>query len=179
MVASTVLRGRRIHLRPLCASDASDRYVAWLNDPEVNRFLEIRFHDHTLADVKEFLRKLEADESCAGFAIVLNEGARHIGNIKLGPINERHGFGEVSLFIGEKDCWGKGLATEAIELVTEYAFKARGLRRVEAGAYSSNQGSAKAFLKAGWRQEAILVAKWRDGESIVDGIRLACVAPLR
>lgn len=173
------LRGPRVHLRPLRASDASERYVAWLNDPDVNRFLEIRFVKHTLADVSEFLRKLEADESSAGFAIVLNEGARHIGNIKLGPINEHHGFGEVSLFIGEKDCWGKGLATEAIELVTEFAFQARGLRRVEAGAYASNQGSVKAFLKAGWRQEAVFAAKWRDGGAIVDGIRLARLAPPR
>ena len=39
---------------------------------------------------------------------------KHIGNIKLGPINWIHRYGDISLLIGDKDYWGKGIATEAI-----------------------------------------------------------------
>lgn len=167
--------GPRLHLRSVRPSDATERYVGWLNDPEINRYLEVRFSKQTLEGVKAYVAEMAESRDYAFFAIVLNDGDRHIGNIKIGPINRAHGFADVGIVIGEKDCWGKGYASEAIGLATRYAFETLGLRRLEAGAYAPNAGSAKAFLKAGWHEEGRELAKWRDGDAIVDGLRVACV----
>jgi len=41
----------------------------------------------------------------------------HIGNIKLGPIDFIHKVSDVSYFIGEKEYWGKGIATLIIKIL--------------------------------------------------------------
>jgi [ribosomal protein S5]-alanine N-acetyltransferase len=88
-------------------------------------------------------------------AIILNDEDRHIGNIKIGPINQIHRFADIGLLIGERDCWGKGYATEALRLVTNYAFKTLNLHKLTAGCYDGNKGSEKAFIKAGFVVEGI------------------------
>ena len=167
--------GSRIHLRSVRPADATERYVSWLNDPEVNRYLEVRFSPQTLEGVRAYIDDMAKSADYVFLAIMLNDGARHIGNIKIGPINRAHLFADIGIVIGEKDCWGKGCATEAIALATRYAFDSLGLHRLEAGAYAPNMGSAKAFLKAGWREEAREAAKWLVDGEFVDGIRVACV----
>jgi RimJ/RimL family protein N-acetyltransferase len=78
---------------------------------------------------------------------------KHIGNIKLGLINPIHKYAEVGLVIGDKSFWGKGIGTEAIKLVVEFAFNTLLLNKVTAGIYSNNIASLKAFQKLGFEIE--------------------------
>ena len=87
------------------------------------------------------------------FAIVRKDLGKLIGTIKIGSISWEHGTGEIALMIGDKASWGKGFATEAIGLVSGYAFNDLGLRKLTAGIYEDNIGSIKAFLKAGFLEE--------------------------
>ena len=59
---------------------ASDSYVNWLNDEEVNRFLESG-GDYTMVKLKDFLYEVEKSEILF-WAIHLRESGKHIGNIK-------------------------------------------------------------------------------------------------
>ncbi len=78
---------------------------------------------------------------------------RHIGNIRLGPINKNHKHGPIGLIIGDRDKWGIGVATEAIVLVTRFGFRELGLQKISAACYESNIGSKRAFEKAGYKIE--------------------------
>lgn len=145
--------GSRITLRLVTLADCTDRYVAWLEDPEVNRYLETRWSTQDLASVRSFVAgMLERDDSYL-FAIVDNSAGSHVGNIKLGPIQPRHAFADVSYFIGERSAWGKGFASEAIRMVAGIAFERLDLHRVQAGLYEGNVGSARALEKAGFTME--------------------------
>ena len=53
------------------------------------------------------------------YGIFMNSDDRHVGNIKIGPINQKHRHAAVGLLIGNPDYWGKGIATRAIKLVTD------------------------------------------------------------
>jgi len=150
----------RIYLREVELSDVNQAYVDWLNDPEVNQFLETRYEVQTMDSVYEYAERMIAKEDELFFAICLKENDKHIGNIKLGPINPIHKFAEVSLFIGEKNQWGKGLATVVISILSDYAFSDLNLHKLTAGCYANNIGSAKAFLKAGYKQEGALMNQW-------------------
>jgi RimJ/RimL family protein N-acetyltransferase len=77
----------------------------------------------------------------------------HIGNIKLGPINWYHRRAEISLLVGNKAYWGKGIATQAIRLISQFAFQSLNLNKLMAGAYKNNLGSIKAFEKCGYKVE--------------------------
>ncbi|MDZ4677670.1 MAG: GNAT family protein [Oligoflexia bacterium] len=158
------LLGEKLYLRPVALSDVGERYHRWMNDPEVTKFLEVRFSPQSLNDVRSYVEKMISKKDEPFFAICVNETHEHIGNIKLGPINPHHKSADVSLVIGEKSAWGKGFASEAIGLVTEYAFKKLALNKLKAGCYSENEGSARAFEKCGWQREGLL-----RGQAICDG----------
>lgn len=151
-----LLLGERLYLRRLKVDDVSLKYVGWLNDPEVSQYLETRFYQQSYEAVVNFVSDKQYSTTEYLFGIFLNEDDTHIGNIKLGPVNPFHSFGPISLFIGDKSCWGKGYATEAIRLIVDFGFKELSLQKLEAGCYEENIGSKRAFEKAGFLVEGIL-----------------------
>lgn len=149
------LEGDRIYLRSVSPDDANEKYCRWMNDSSVNKYLESRFFPHSLETLRDYIKTKLGDTENPFFAIILKADDRHIGNIKLGPINTIHRLADIGIMIGEKDCWGKGYATEAIRLVADYAFNTLNLHKVTAGFYETNTQSLKAFIKAGFVQEGI------------------------
>src|SRR5262249_1910815 len=101
-------------------------------------------------------------------AIVENSSEAHVGNLKIGPIVTAHRMADISYFIGERDRWGRGYASESIRLATSFAFRKLGLRRLQAGLYESNRSSQRALEKAGYTYEARFVKQlhgphgWED-----------------
>lgn len=160
----TAFASRRLDFRTLQAADCTPRYVAWLEEPEVRRYLETRFESQSLESVRAFVAAVNARADEHLFGMFLREDGRHIGNIKVGPVLRRHGLADISLLIGERDCWGKGYATEAIVAASAHAFDAFGVRKLSAGIYAPNAGSVAAFRKAGYREEGR-----RRGHYLLDG----------
>jgi RimJ/RimL family protein N-acetyltransferase len=78
---------------------------------------------------------------------------RHIGNIKIGPINLNHQIAPIGILIGDKNEWGNGYASEAIQIVTQFGFDKLNLMKIYAGCYESNIGSKRAFEKSGYEVE--------------------------
>jgi RimJ/RimL family protein N-acetyltransferase len=146
-----------------------------MRDPETTRYLESRLVDHDRASLLAYIEACNADSRVLLLGICLADG-RHIGNIKLGPVDWYHEHASVGLLIGERDCWGRGYATEAIGRLTAYAFRDLGLQKITAGCYASNVGSARAFLKAGWTEEGRSQGRWRLDGGRDDNVYLGITA---
>lgn len=159
-----IIVGKKVSLRTLTLADCNARYLGWLNDPEVNKYLESRFQQQSTETLRSYVRSMEQSANDYLFAIEENESHQHIGNIKLGGINWHHRYCDVGYFIGQKGLWGKGLATEAIRLATEFAFKTLGLHHIRAGVYETNIGSIKALRKAGYAFDGIWNGQLLDGD---------------
>ena len=149
------LVGERIYLREVRPSDVNENYYRWMNDPEVIQYLESRFHSNSRESLKAYVQIYDGDTDTIFLAIILKEKEQHIGNIKLGPINWYHRFGDIGIIIGDKEYWGKGYAAEAISLLSEHAFKNLNLHKLTAGCYKPNEGSLRAFEKAGFETEGV------------------------
>lgn len=144
----------RIVLRALLETDFTERYLGWFRDPEVTRFLDAR--DITRADALEHLQAGKVDKRWFLYAICLGEEARHIGNLKIGPIHWRHRISDLVTVIGDRDAWGKGYAREAIRAGIRIAFEDLGLRKLSASIDSLNARSIRAYQAAGFEMEAAL-----------------------
>ena len=142
------IQGNNITLRKLLLSDINETYCSWLNDPDTNRYLEARLINWDIEKLRHYY--LINDVIDILMAIIDKRNNKHIGNIKLSAIDEIHRRAELGILIGDKDYWGKGVATEAINLATNYCFSKLELHKVTAGAYKENLGSIKAFLKNGY-----------------------------
>ncbi len=144
------INGKNILLRDIQITDCNDKYLSWLENPIINQYLETRWEKQDLRKIKSFVRDIKESENSVLFAIVQKSSKKHIGNIKLGPINYNHQYADISYFIGDSKSWGKGYATEAVALVTHYAFNYLDLENVLAGAYESNVGSQRVLEKVGY-----------------------------
>ena len=153
-----------IELFLLEPAHASEAYVGWMNDPEVHRYLESRFVAQTLESVRDFIAAQLASPNTVFFGIRALEPRRHVGNIKIGPIDRPHGRGEVGIMIGDRAAWGRGVGSAAIGRVVDIARAELGLRMLTAGCYGGNGGSERAFAKAGFGRDGV-----RAGYYLLDG----------
>ncbi|WP_194953337.1 GNAT family N-acetyltransferase [Sphingopyxis solisilvae] len=162
-----------VRLAVLTPDDVGDAYVGWLNDPEVNRYLESRFAVHDRAAVAAYVKSMFASPVSLFLAIHSKALGRHVGNIKIGPIDRHHGLGEIGLMIGARDAWGRGIATHAIAAVAQIGFRDLGLRKLTAGCYADNRGSRIAFERAGFTVEGIRRAHFVSDGRFEDLVLLA------
>lgn len=145
-----------IYLQSIEEDDVSDEYVKWLNDPIINQYLETRHSTQDLQSILAYVLHIQAVPNEHLFTIRLKENNKHVGNIKVGNINTYYNIAEISLFIGDKTVWGKGIATQAIQLISSFSIKKLKLRKLSAGAYEQNVASTKAFLNAGYTRDGVL-----------------------
>ena len=77
---------------------------------------------------------------------------------------------EIGYFIS-KNFWGKGLATQSVKKMTEYAFANFDIIRIEAGVFDFNKSSMKVLEKNGYYLESIRKkAVFKKGQIIDDYI---------
>lgn len=171
--------GESIFLRTLTPEDATPTYLSWLSDPTINAFLEIRFDPpRSVSDLSSFIFDSNTSSDTLFLGIFLCEDNRHIGNIKLGPIDWQHQVSEVGFLIGDKAQWGKGYASQAISMVSDFAFSNLGLAKLTAGCYAENIGSQHALIKAGYINEGQRISQWLVNGKRQDGLLLGRVNPL-
>jgi RimJ/RimL family protein N-acetyltransferase len=162
-----------VTLRSLTAMDATDTYCDWMNDHLVTRYLESRFRKFAIADLEGFIETCNDNPDVLLLGITLNDDARHIGNIKLGPIDRHHRLGDIGLLLGDSSTWGKGYARQAIAAISDYALSSLGLHKITASCYGSNVGSQKAFAASGFVIEGVRARHFRSGDVWEHSIMMA------
>ncbi|MCK6485395.1 MAG: GNAT family N-acetyltransferase [Phycisphaerae bacterium] len=152
--APLFLEGPRLYFRAAEPEDA-DRCTRWLNDPDTRRFL------HTFRPYSEHFERRhiegwtdKTDE--IHFAIVLKENDRHIGMAGLHQIHPVARHATFGILIGEKDCRGRGLGTEATRMTVAYAFDTLNLHRVQLDVYAFNVAGIRSYEKTGFVREGLL-----------------------
>lgn len=163
-----IIIGPRLYLRRLTVADATDEYVRWINDPETNRYLESGHTPETIESLREYIRLREANPKALFLAIVLKDGDRHIGNIKLEPIEWHHRRAVLGIMIGDARDRGKGYGTEATQILLRYAFDELRLHRVELGVTADNVPAIRCYQNVGFVEEGrAREAVWR-GDRFAD-----------
>ena len=157
--------GTQIYLRPLEREDLNERYLGWLNDPEVNRYLESGIFPYTRDELERFYEQVTGSPDQVILAIVDKETDQHIGNVKLGPINWVHRKATFGILIGDKQFWGKGIGVEVTRLMVEYGFFRLNLRRIDLGVNAENEAAVRSYEKVGFRVEGrFRETSFREGQ---------------
>jgi RimJ/RimL family protein N-acetyltransferase len=168
LLLETVIETTDLILRPLDATHAQGPYQVWMRDPAVIRFLEARFIPSDATALEAYIATMNASTDSLLLGLFPKpKPERHIGNIKLGPISKHHRSASIGIVIGAVEFWGKGLATQAIHALAEYAFSVLRLERLEAGFYAANESSQRAFRRAGFFDEGR-----RRGARFCEGVRM-------
>ena len=165
---------RKIYLRPLTRKDINQKYLSWLNDPDVTRYIESGIFPTTKKALKDFYERVNKSKTDVIFAIATKKDNIHIGNIKLGNINWIHRYADLGIMIGEKKYWGKGYGQEACRLLLKYAFEVLNLNKVILGVYATHKQAIRIYQKVGFKIEGrvkkLLNFKGKYTDKIVMGI---------
>jgi [ribosomal protein S5]-alanine N-acetyltransferase len=162
-----------IKLRTWKQEDLAD-LVHHANNPKIAERLTDAFPSpYTFEKGQEFLDRMMKQSPCEVMAIDLN--GKVIGNIGIHPQSDVNRLNaELGYFIGE-DYWGKGYATEAIQLMVEYGFKNFPIERIFARPFGSNIASQRVLEKAGFVLEAringILIKNGKIEDELIFGLR--------
>ncbi len=168
--------GGLVALRRPQPSDLS-AVVRWYRDREIARLTRYQARPMSQPEVERFfqIRMLAAD--ALAYSIVELPDWRLIGFTTFSSLDGDNGSVMFHITIGERDAWGRGMGTEATELMLGHAFERLGLHRVGLSVFSYNLRAIRAYEKAGFRiegrqREAIL----RDGR-YWDEIQMGVLAP--
>jgi RimJ/RimL family protein N-acetyltransferase len=172
-----VLDAERLVLRRLAPADVTPAYVQGLNDPAVNRYLEVRHSRPTLDTVRAYVGANLASATALLFGLLLKAGGRLIGTVRLHDVSGFHFSAAIGVCLFVKECWGKGYGVEAVRRVTQFGFEELGLHYIEAGSYEENRASLALFARAGFEIHEVVRNKYRLGDRFVPVVRMGLVNP--
>jgi RimJ/RimL family protein N-acetyltransferase len=169
--SNKILVGERIKLVPFHEDFLTERYVSWLNDPEVVRLSDQRFRHHTLASCREYFMSYQ-DTPNWFWGIETVEDQQHIGNINA-YVDSVHSVADIGIVVGEKDYWGKGIATEAYRLAMDFLFRDIQIRKITVGTLAVNTGMIHVMEKLGLKPDGVRVKQSLFEGQEVDMIHMA------
>jgi len=135
-------------LEKFLISDVSEDYMSWLKDPEVNKFLEIKFKDITRLELEDWVRKFDSINSYL-WKITHVPSLSFVGTATLYQIHPHHKYAYYGYMIGDKKHWGGTTAYSVVAQVFDFAFSELNLLNIRAGAYASNIPAIINFIKLG------------------------------
>jgi len=160
-------------LRPWKFDDIPD-VTKYANNWNIAKNLTDKYpHPYTNDDARIFIDAVSKDKTMSIFAIEVNNEA--IGSIGIHPQADIHcKNAEIGYWLAEK-FWGKGIATEAIKWMVNYAFDNYHINRIYATVFGTNIASQKVLLKNNFVLEASLketiYKKGKYFDELIYGIR--------
>lgn len=168
-----MLKNKQVYIRPLTEQDIdSSLKLQTENRDFFGKYSMTRSSDfYTIEAQTRRIRQQQEDREndvSYSFGIFKKEDDTLIGAISLFQIIRED---LQSAFIGyflDQSHNGRGYATEAVELIVDFAFKELKLHRIEAGVMPHNLASIRVLEKAGFHKEGIarknvkINGKWED-----------------
>lgn len=147
-----MFKGTNIQLRGFELEDAAT-IIKYYNNLDVRRFLDHPF-PLSLQDAEAWIRntwETSKKGKAYFFAIALKETNQLIGTCGLFALSRINRKAELMIVIYNKEYWGKGFGTEAIQLLLNYGFKQLNLNRILLFSHDDNTRAQHIYEKIGFK----------------------------
>ena len=148
--------------------------VRHANNINIWRTLRDEFpNPYSESDAKRWIQRCSESEPETHFAIEIGGYAVGAIGFKLGS-DVYYRSAEIGYWLGEK-YWGRGIMTEAVRALTDYAFGSFDICRIFARVFDQNQASMNVLAKAGYQFEARLKSSVTKEHRTLDELIFAMV----
>jgi RimJ/RimL family protein N-acetyltransferase len=150
----SIIYGKRVRLRSAERSDL-DKFVEWINDPEVTEGLTLFLPMSSVDEEKWFDNVMQRPQEEKPLVVDIKDGAnwRMIGNSGFFDFDWVARSAEVGIMLGDKTIWNQGYGTEVMILLLRHGFETLNLNRVFLRVYSENKRAIRTYEKAGFVHE--------------------------
>ena len=144
------LFGDLVHIREKEIEDIADEY-SWRTDEELSRLDATRPLTMSYDDFFRYSKEEMKFPNYKSKKLALDTKDNiHIGNVMYYDYSISNKQTELGIMIGDKNYWGKGYGTEAVQLLLEYLFSVLNLKRVYLHTLSWNYRAQASFIRAGF-----------------------------
>jgi RimJ/RimL family protein N-acetyltransferase len=144
--------GSLVRLRAMSPDDAAAQH-RWLNDPEVTRYLGLRYPVSEAAIAGRLEGAGTMTFANPRFSVERRDTGELIGYTALRDVTPESRNGELDLVIGERSAWGQGFGTDTTRTVCRFAFQRLGLHRVHLWVFAEHVAAIRAYEAAGFIHE--------------------------
>lgn len=149
-----VIENDNIYLRKMEYSD-TENIVKWRNSDFVrNNFIYQELF--TKESHENWIRTMVETGKVDQLIICLKDRDLPVGSVYIRDIDKTHNKAEYGIFIGEADARGKGVGSQAAQLMVRYCFEQLKLHRLFLRVFADNKQAIRSYEKAGFKQEAYL-----------------------
>ena len=151
-----LFRGKIVRLAAQEVQTMAEAYSKWSGDSEFWRLMDSgSVRPFSVKTTKDWIEKNQENEKPDQFSFAIRtlEDDRLIGDIGLDGIQWTHGDTFVGIGLGEREYWGKGFGTDAMQVILRYAFTELNLHRVSLNVFGYNPRAMKSYEKAGFKFE--------------------------
>ena len=135
----------KLSISILKVEQVTQKYVDWFSDDEIVKFSENQHRKFTLEGQISYVSSCLKKPSVELYGIF--DLDLHIGNISLSDLKSSSRVAEITYVIGEREYWGKGVATFAFEEIIKLAKNKYNLHKVIVGTAEKNIASQRVLEK--------------------------------
>ncbi len=145
------IQGRNLSLESISSMQITEKYLGWLQDKEVNRFLDVAKDEISLEKIITYINTLRNRGNCDLLAITSNHDARHLGNVSITEMSEETGHATYGIMVGETGHPLSNIAgSEATLLIIDYLFSHEFISQIREGANIENKRASSLLTKIGF-----------------------------
>lgn len=156
-----VLVGKNVSIHRFDDHCITTDYLDWLRDPDVVRFSNQRFRQHTEQTCRAYLDSF--DNSSNLFLAIYLHGKKMVGTMTVYHAVP-HSTADIGLMIGDRTQWGNGIGLDAWQTLMDHLLLAGGVRKVTGGTVRCNIGMVRIMECSGMHLEGV-----RSGQQMIEG----------
>lgn len=154
------LAGKFVTLQRFVVQNLTSDYISWLNDPDVVKYSNQRFHQHNAETCRAYFNSFE--DSSNVFVAIYQE-SKFIGTMTA-YISQIHQTADMGIMIGDRQYWRKGIGKDAWMTLMQGLFNQVQLRKVTGGTLRCNEAMVNLMIGSGMKPDGV-----RSDHELVDG----------
>jgi RimJ/RimL family protein N-acetyltransferase len=148
-----IQKGEKVSLAQMTEDDQSSFQKWHAGNPELRALIDDNSVPTMEDQLRWFERTKEPDRKMFSLITIDNELIGHAGFVEIDPHS-----GHLRITIGNSEYWGRGMGTEAVQLLLKQGFEVMGFSYIWLRVLGSNERALKSYAKVGFK-------RWKEGET--------------
>ena len=151
------------------AIEHADAMAGWMADPDTAQGLGLRAEPSN-ERTREWVLRATTDDTVHAYAIYSRD--RHVGNVVLDQLDTHLGTARLSIYVGEPDARGRGVAQAAVRQAAARARDELALHKLWLIVHEGNAPARAAYERCGFEVEGRLREEFLLAGRRVDALRM-------